>query len=338
MYGTLALLPYSIKQNIARKWNTYKRLSLEKYDGIDIPPVLKNRDVCVLDLSFTSGYGQTVHPDVIYSLQGIIEPNVYYLMTLTGFPDSNDYFENPEFLVSKDGINWRLPQGGASPLIAPPSNWIGYHSDPCLLYDYERKELFLFYRTVREERDATVLLSYIKTHDGIAWDSPVFFLEKKRQKNNASVLMSPTIHKIEGKYVMWFVDEDATGVLAIMRADSTDLKDWHPPIPIDLKLDDGEDPWHIHVCVRVSKQGLVMSICCHNRSNPSSKKLRFATSDENGIEWTLCEEQIKPGDDGFGEVSLYRAAMVDFGGKQRLYYSGKGNDQRWFTVMKEIKI
>ena len=39
---------------------------------------------------------------------------------MTPYPIGTDYFENPEFYVSRDGLRWQVPEGLQNPLARVP--------------------------------------------------------------------------------------------------------------------------------------------------------------------------------------------------------------------------
>ena len=120
-------------RRVKRKWNLIQFEELQKIPHVS--PVNRH-DVVHADLTCTSGDGETVHPSVLYFPNGWGIGNWKYLMAVTPFPNGIVYFENPEFVVSNDGISWSLPsQNAPSPVVPPPSEWTGYNSDPiCKIY------------------------------------------------------------------------------------------------------------------------------------------------------------------------------------------------------------
>ena len=73
-----------------------------------------------------------------------------WLMAATPYPMGTDYFENPEFYVSRDGLRWQVPEGLRNPLarvpVEPSRREIRreFHSDPSLLF--HEGLLHLYYR------------------------------------------------------------------------------------------------------------------------------------------------------------------------------------------------
>ena len=323
-----------INERAKTMWN-----NLQYEEGkLQIPPPKYQEvygDITMLDLSQTSGFGETVHPDVLYIQNGFGAGNWQYLMTITPFPRAIVYFENPEFLVSHDGIEWNIPQGGRSPLIPAPSNWLGYNSDPSLLYDSGK--LYLTYREVRAEKKFTSITIYtVSTYDGITWSSPQTLLTKKAAAKSEGFLMSQTLLKKDDKYIMWYVDRDDTGVSVIKRDGDNILNIENPRVTHIEGMTEGETPWHIDV-VEDEEDRLLMSICAKAKNKADHYSILFAESGDIGESWRIIGNPIEPGEYPFCEKSLYRASLVKGPkGTRILYYSGRDAGGHWFTALRNV--
>ena len=325
------LFPASIRGKVKKRWN---RLQYEEGMAVAAPPRSCRCGATLIDLSMTSGFGETVHPDVMYLQEGFGVEKWKYLMTVTPFPKAIVYFENPEFLVSHDGLSWSLPPGGKSPVVAPPSDWTGYNSDPALFY--ENGEIFLIYREVREEKGCLLISVYImKTRDGITWSVPKVMRSLKSPANRAGVLMSPSVLKLDGKYYVWYVDEDA-GVFQVKRAECPGMSSIADGVTAELHgMPEGLTPWHIDIAP--DEERLLMALCAKDRCGRHS--ILFAESFDLGWNWQIIENKRLDPIRESGEESLYKAALTkDSERGWKLYYSYKDDEGHWYTVMEKMEL
>ena len=325
------LFPASVRGGVKKHWN---RLQYEEGLAVAAQPRYYRGGVEFIDLSMTSGFGETVHPDVIYVPEGFGAGKWKYLMAVTPFPKAIVYFENPEFLVSGDGLSWQLPQGGQSPVVAPPSDWTGYNSDPALFY--ENGTAFMIYREVREEKGCLVIsVKVMETRDGAAWSEPKVLSSMKNPADRAGVLMSPSVLKLRGKYYLWYVDEES-GIYDIKRAECPELFSIADGVKVELDgMLDGLTPWHIDV--EEDNERLLMALCAKDGRGKHS--IIFAESRDLGMCWQIIEgKRLDPVREA-GEDSLYKAALAkDEHHGWKLYYSFKDIEGHWYTVVEGLLI
>ncbi len=322
----------SVRGNAKRRWN---RLQFVEGNSVALaaPAKFCREGATLLDLSMTSGFGEAVHPSIIRVPDGFGAGGWNYCMSVTPFPKSIVVFENPEFLVSPDGLTWSLPPGGASPVVPAPSDWTGYNSDGALFF--ENGEIFMYYREVREGvKSLTVSLFVISTRDGVNWTQPVRLISEKTPTNRGGLLMSPSVLKLGGKYFMWYVDE-RTGGYKIYRSTLPD-----PQIFVDgaeaevAGLPENVSPWHVDV----TRDGdrLLMALCV--TVAPGCQSVLVAESFDGGLGWRILDGKGASPEKKWGETSLYKAALVKSDEGWKLYYSYQDIDGHWFTVVEGIEI
>ena len=328
--------PYMFPQ-LCRSWVmiNWNRLQFEEGKKMHIKPGATpyHHKRSSLDLSCTSGFGESVHPDVICIDEGFTKMGWKYLLTVTPFPKGIVYFENPEFLVSHDGIEWSIPAGGKSPVVPPPYDWIGYNSDPALLRD--GNFVHLIFREVRNERPSVVMTVYsISTSDGVAWSAPKIIYQIIRPQNEGALLMSPALLKIGTKYVIWYVDLEEGGFV-IRRSEGDDLFSLSLGNRCEIYgMPDDLEVWHIDIVDDGDR--LIMAICAGNRESRGRRSVIFAESFDWGKSWRCFGERLDP-DSNMGENSLYKAALAPkANGTWLLYYSYQDMERHWFTVVKDI--
>ena len=333
------MFPSSFREKMMMCWNDWQRreeTGQKHYKHCELPQLKDG--LTLLDLDFLSGFGETVHPDVLYVPNGWMRTDWRYLMTLTPLPRGAEYFENPEFVVSADGVNWHLPEGGRSPVIPAPGEWLGFNSDPSLLL--VENKLYLYYRDIREyaKKDVEVRVLLTNTTDGVNWAEPVPVISQHHARKYPALLMSMSVLEMDGAYYMWYVSVDHDK-FRVFRLQSKDLYKWAAPEEVIIRdLDAGEYPWHLDVVK--DKEELLMALCTSNSEHFKRKSLCFVSSRDKGMSWGVKGPLLRPDWHGFGEVSLYRAAVVkdSADNKWRLYYSGQDRNKHWCTVTANIEL
>ncbi|WP_455599991.1 hypothetical protein [Cloacibacillus sp.] len=335
------LIPAIFSKYIKMMWNDNQRRCAEKeYRTVnfDVKADDLKKDTQILDLSCTSGFGETVHPDVLFIPGGFGEFGWKYVMTLTPLPRGIEYFENPEFLVSHDGISWEIPCGGKSPLVDAPFDWVGYNSDPTLFYEDGIVHM-IYRRTEYKGNGADVRLLVMHSSDGVCWSVPLVIMEEHYHRKDLAVLMSPTVVKLAGEYLMWYV-QGSGGSFSVVRAQSKDLYQWYGFMSSMLRgMPEGTEPWHLDV-IKKGKEELLMALCYQHVGNyKSNRGILFASSNDGGILWNISGKHLEPGESNFCKKSLYKASAVFAeNGGLLLYYSGQDNLDHWLTVRREITL
>ena len=323
--------------NAVINWNLFQKNYETQYSHPDISTVVCDDNVKILDLSCTSGFGETVHPDVLYVPNGWGCGKWKYLMSITPFPRGAEYFENPEFLVSYDGIEWHIPEGVNSPLVAAPYDWLGYNSDPSLFLDDGK--LYMLYRDFRENaKNAALRILLISSDDGIRWSEPAVIMECSRPRKDVAVMMSPSVLKINGEYIMWYVSSDSEGRHRIYRRVSCDLSTWSQEKLTELfSFPSDEEPWHLDVA-ECGCGVLIMALCSFQKDSYRQKRITFAKSSDGGFSWNFTGNFIEPGYSGFGKKSLYRPSLSFDEAKNEwlMYYSGQDLGNHWYTAVTSV--
>src|SRR4051812_43260793 len=96
-----------------------------------------------LSLVTYDGSGQTVHPDVVSVPADWIGTRRY--LAITPYPAGDGSKENPSIFGGDDIDVWRAPAGLTNPVVRPAG---GYLSDPDIVYEPQRRELWMYYREV----------------------------------------------------------------------------------------------------------------------------------------------------------------------------------------------
>jgi hypothetical protein len=249
------------------------------------------------------GSGQAVHPDVLVEGDRAV-------MAITPYPFSNNRFENPSLLRTRDGSQFdAVPD--ASPLVpAPP---IDHNDDPDLRRDAVTGEYELLYlETLRPERQTLVAL---RSPDLATWtrqDAIVYDLAA-----GDSFIVSPAAIVEAGVTHLYYVDLIPSA--RIVELTSTDGRTWDKALARPVALELGAvTPWHLDV-IR-GEQGFAMLISGYDEAFVH-QDLYLATSPDLAS-WTLAPAPLLAHTDAALDVeSLYRSTGVVSGDTLVVWYS-----------------
>ncbi|KEI08624.1 hypothetical protein Z957_06990 [Clostridium sp. K25] len=285
------------------------------------------------------GSNQAVHPKVLYFKNGW---NGYkYWMGITPYPYGNDDYENPQILVSNDGINFKSPKGPNKPLFVPSDvKRGGHYSDIHLCAVNDTLEVYFRYNPAKTEKnEVDNYKNYIyvtKSKDGIHWTDKQLVLDYKTFKIPCAYL-SPIINFDKGKYTIWFTNYDGNLYYTETYNWSSfkDLKKCNfPGVPQKLKI------WH---------QDLIKTdlgyefVCCAYGEIFLNQNIYYSLS-KDGINFKPFKKLMEPTHKigTFDEKTLYRPSLVKRDGQYLLYYSAMDSKLKWHIGMskdsKGIKI
>jgi hypothetical protein len=97
-----------------------------------------------LQLSTYDGLGEVVHPDVARVPRGWASARRF--LAITPYPNGNTQHELPSVYASGDPSQWDSPEGLKNPVTRPKR---GYLSDPDILFEPQKNELWMYFRHVR---------------------------------------------------------------------------------------------------------------------------------------------------------------------------------------------
>jgi hypothetical protein len=182
------------------------------------------------------GSGEVVHPDVARVPRRWASGQRY--LAITPYPNGNSKLEMPSVFVAGDASAWALPPDGLNP-IARPTN--GYLSDPDVVFEPSRRELWLYYREVGV--DNAIFLT--QSANGTRWSTPVAVARAPNHE-----LISPSVVRVSAtEWHMWTVNGGELGCsgssTTVEHRTSSDGVTWSDPARASMG---GRDtPWHIDV-------------------------------------------------------------------------------------------
>jgi len=283
-----------------------------------------------LRLATFDGSGQLVHPDVARVPRGWAPARRF--LAVTPYPGGDITRELPSVYASGDPSEWVAPDGVTNPLVRP---WKGYLSDPDLVFEPQRKELWMYYRHVSQRNTIFLIVSA----DGSHWSKPVRLLSAPNHE-----LVSPAVVRVDqGNWHMWSVNAGGGGcsstTTAVDHRTSTDGLHWSAPKSVGLTGPDEEfTPWHLDV-LWVPELSEFWALYNEKPAGScATPALRLATSPD-GITWTTRRTPVlRAGMNSEFKDIVYRStfeydARTDM---VTLWYSGarrSGDDWTWSAAV-----
>jgi hypothetical protein len=261
------------------------------------------------------GSGQLVHPDVLLEAT---PGGTRAVMAITPYPYSNNRFENPSLVESRDGMRFAPCVGAASPLVpAPP---VDHNDDPDLRIDPATGDYELLYlETVRPDRQTLVAM---RSRDLVQWtrrDAIVYDLAA-----GAPFIVSPAaIVDGAGRTHLFYVDNLAM-TTAITELVSADGMTWNPATASRVAIDlGGITAWHLDVIRGPRGYAMLISGFEHEFRH---QDLYLATSPDL-VTWTFRPTPLLDHTDpDLGVSSLYRSTGVISGNTLVVWYSMQHDD------------
>ena len=277
-----------------------------------------------LRLATFDGTGQLVHPDVARVPRGWAPARRF--LAVTPYPGGDIAHELPSIYQSGDPSEWVAPDGLKNPVVRP---WRGYLSDPDLVFEPTRRELWMYYRHVSRRNSVFLTVS----GDGTHWSKPVRVASAPNHE-----LVSPAVVRVsEGNWHMWSVNSGGVGcqseTTTVEHRVSTDGLHWSAPQPVGVSGPNELPPWHIDVLwVPEVRQFWAL----YNEKPPgtcATSALRLATS-ADGITWTQHPAPVlRAGVTREFQDIVYRSTL-DYDARTdmvTLWYSGARADGETWT-------
>ena len=229
-----------------------------------------------LRLATFDGSGEVVHPDVARVPRGWAPARRF--LAVTPYPGGEVTREIPSIYESGDPAEWDVPAGVTNPIVKRGK---GYLSDPDLLFEPERRELWMYFRHV-DERNSVFLTA---SADGTHWSTPTPVISAPNHE-----LVSPAVVRVsENTWHMWAVNAGPVGCISksttVEHRTSTDGLHWSSPQTVDVSGPGALPPWHIDV---IWVPELQEFWALYNEKPPdtcATEALRLSTS-RDGITWT----------------------------------------------------
>jgi hypothetical protein len=229
-----------------------------------------------LRLGTFDGSGQLVHPDIARVPRGWAPARRF--LAVTPYPGGDVTRELPSIYQSGDPTEWVAPDGLTNPVVRP---WRGYLSDPDLVFEPRRRELWMYYRHVSKRNSVFLTVS----GDGTHWSKPVRLLSAPNHE-----IVSPAVVRVgDGNWHMWAVNAGGSGcrseTTTVDHRTSTDGLHWSAPHRVDVSGPNALPPWHIDVVWVAEIQEFWALYNEKPAFSCATPALRLSTS-KDGITWT----------------------------------------------------
>ncbi len=273
------------------------------------------------------GSNQAVHPKVIYVKDGW---NGYkYWMGITPYPKGNDNFENPQILVSNDGINYKTLEGCKNPLDIPEDIVQGGHySDITICLVDNTMEVYFRYNPGKKDGsgvdNGVNMLYRIESKDGIKWSDKKIVLSMETFKGRYDYV-SPIVIYDDHKYKIWFSNYSAD----LYYTETTDWKSFKEVEKCNFKDKPSNfSLWH-HDLI---KTNLGYEIVINGYSDGKAlKQALYYSLSKDGINFSPLMKilDVNPNKGTFDDESLYKSSLVKVEDKYMLYYSATNKNGEW---------
>lgn len=327
----------NIKKLIARtinrfvKINSYKpiscnidekriKLSLNK---IKYHPSLANG--APIGISTLDGNDQATHPKI---LSVKINNAPIFLMGINSYPFTDARYENPELLISYDGISFTNYSGSIID-IPDDVNSGGHFSDIHLTM--KDNMFYVFYRynpakntTFRRRSDNSKNFLFYKTSlDCKTW-SERKLLFHPNSFDNTYRYFSPVVNFEDNEFRIWFTND--SGKLIYLR--SKNLIDFSSPIECSIENANEIIIWHQDI-IKTDK-GYELICCGWDRNKGCYEKQNiYAALSQDGIHFSKLKIIMMPSKSGFDCKSLYRPTFYKKNGVYYVYYAAYDKKEEW---------
>ncbi|MEP6781113.1 MAG: hypothetical protein ABJC26_14555 [Gemmatimonadaceae bacterium] len=270
------------------------------------------------------GSGQVVHPDVVTFDQPWHGHRMWN--AITPYPNSAIRFENPSLFTSDDGDRWGVPDGVTNPLSTTTR---GYLSDPDMVFEPTRDELWLYYREVESSKILNTKMHIadnvwlVTSPDGSHWGAP-----RRVASDTGRFVVSPSIvRKSDANWSMYQIDAGKSGCSGkanrIVMRRSVDGLVWNAPSAV--KIDQaGFVPWHLDVQYIASRNEYWAMIAAYPIKRGCTATSLFLATSKDGSTWTTYASPILAGGDTpqFGSAVYRSTFSVGTDDNVTIWFSG----------------
>lgn len=256
----------------------------------------------------TPAGGQATHPSIVFSADRW--NGYHYWMGITPYPGSNDDHEDPNLVVSNDGITWVQAPGVTQPL-DDADGTPEYNSDVELAFGPD-STLYVFWRFYDTGSTGTEEKIYVRTsQDGVNFTAKQLVWQSNHTVNR---YLSPAFIWEDNRWKMWAVDIVPANHTVIYRQATVGVKvptisDWSSETVCTLTNQQaGKEPWHLSVTKIGSTYLMLLNDTVTGSAQVDNDLVLFSSG--NGTSWTgagaPCIPRVQAGE----HDRLYRATMI----------------------------
>jgi hypothetical protein len=235
-----------------------------------------------LQLTTYDGLGEVVHPDIVRVPPGWAAARRF--LAITPYPGGNIQHELPSVYASGETSQWDAPEGLTNPVIRPKR---GYLSDPDILFEPQKNELWMYFRHVRRRNSIYLTTS----SDGQHWSKPQGIIRAPNHE-----IVSPSVVRLGATdWHMWSVNAGPMGCKSdgttVEHRTSTDGIHWTAAQKVDMSGPNELTPWHVDVIWVPELQQFWGLYNEKPVQSCATQALRFVTSTD-GVTWTQYQTPI----------------------------------------------
>lgn len=292
-------------------------------------PSVEAMTTAKMDFATYDGSREVVHPDMMAFPDGWRGHR--YWAVITPYPNSASRFENPSLFGSADGNTWGIPAGVTNPLATTER---GYLSDPDMVYEPVKNELWMYYREVVNSRSNTKREKHLSDRvwlatsgDGVRWSTP----RQVTSDANKYVVSPAVVREANGSWRMWQVDAGAAGCNArttsLVARRSTNGVTWSATAPVTF-AQPGYTPWHVDVQYVPARHEYWALVAAFVPGQGCTNTSLFLAMSPDGTTWTTYPTPV-----------LARGATAQFGRavyRSSFAYEAGDRVTIWFTGARTV--
>lgn len=270
------------------------------------------------------GSGEVVHPDVV-TFDGPWHGHRFWA-ALTPYPNSAERYENPSVYASQDGDRWSAPAAQLNPLATTSR---GYLSDPDMVYEPTRGELWMYYREVETRAVRPKARKHYADHvwlttstDGTTWARP----RQVVADTNRYVVSPSVIRTSATDWRMYAVDAGQGGCAAkstrVVVRRSTDGLRWTSTAVAGL-AQAGYQAWHLDVQYVAARHEYWALLAAYPTGQSCTATSLFLATSPDGARWTTYPTPVL----ARGAVPQFSAAVY----RSTFAHTGSDSVTIWYS-------
>ncbi|KAA3595941.1 MAG: hypothetical protein DWQ06_16315 [Calditrichaeota bacterium] len=268
----------------------------------------------ILSFSDENCKHQLVHPDVLFFENR--DFGKQFFMAVTPYPKSQDFYENPVFLASDNGVDFCELEEGMNPLARAPFG--GYNNDTDLSFDEESREFRIFYQETDISDSQKVVL--LRSKNGFDWQRQEVFHLDLSSPNEDLFSLSPTLVKKDSLNYLFVVNGRGENSIQFLTSENGLSWDKNNRTTIQINKPENFDFWHIDIFQNDSTYYLLTN-GFFGRENFTNQNLYIGRSTDL-LNWELIEEPIlKNSKDFYSSGYIYRSSGIVSGDSLAVWFS-----------------
>lgn len=298
------------------KINNFLNMGIDSKEKIDEKFIANGDGYLKISPYLISGY-QSVHPSLIY----FDKPwNGYkYWLAITPYRKENEKLENPCVMCSNDLFSWKKPKKGINPLISTKNIRLYHYSDPHILFNNNKLEIWYRKRTRGILGDSEIILRK-SSYDGVNWSTEEVLHKSVGTFNQ---FMSPVVIIENNKYCIWVADWENK---ILKYYESKDGADWEFVRDIRIAPIEERYVWHMDIKKTIKGYEMYFSAALGGYND---QKIAYCYSEDN-ISWTIPIIVMEKGSEGaFDDDFLYRPTFIDIDNNRYIMYSARNRKSNW---------